>query len=65
MKIIVTDRDSIQRGIVVRSSYAVISICDPDSPPAHIPKVSAVRGILYLAFHDTEPTAKFQPPPKI
>ena len=57
MKIIVTDRESIERGIIVRSSYVVISIRDPEKPKAKVKKQSGLRDVLYLAFHDAEPAA--------
>jgi len=57
MKIIVTDRDSIQRGIVVKSTYVVISIADPRVPKAKITRVSALKDILFLHFSDSSPLA--------
>ena len=57
MEFLVRDRDSIEHGILVRSSYVVISIRDPDKRRAHIPKHSGLRDVLHLAFHDAEPSA--------
>jgi predicted protein tyrosine phosphatase len=65
MNIVVTDRDSIERGILVRSSYVVISIHDPDKTSARIPKQSGLRDILALAFHDAEPTEGMRLPENI
>lgn len=65
MKIIVTDRESIQRGIVVRSSYVVISISDPRTPKARIRKVSALKDVLYLSFSDASPVPRLKLPPEI
>ena len=56
MIFIVTDRDSIEHGILVPSAYVVISIYDPDKRRARIPKQSGLRDVLYLAFHDAEPS---------
>lgn len=60
MEIMVTDRDSIERGVTVKAgTYAVISIRDPDKPNVTIPRTSGLRAVLELAFHDTDPTAGF------
>lgn len=56
MNILVTDRDSIEAGILVRSSYVVISIHDPDKKKPLIRKQSGLRAVLSLAFHDAEPS---------
>lgn len=61
MKIIVADRPTIERGLVVRSSYIVISITDPHKPDAKIPKTSGCRAVLRLKFDDAEPTSGFSP----
>jgi predicted protein tyrosine phosphatase len=65
MKLIVKDRYSIERGILVRSAYVVISIHDPDKQRARIPKQSGLRGVLYLAFHDAEPSERLALPEDI
>jgi predicted protein tyrosine phosphatase len=65
MKIHVTDRESIERGIRVRSSYVVISIRDPEKPKAKVRKQSGLRAILYVAFHDAEPATGMTLPPGI
>jgi predicted protein tyrosine phosphatase len=65
MDLIVTDRESIQRGIIVRSNYVVISIRDPEKQPATVRKQSGLRDVLYLAFHDAEPTEGTPLPPDI
>lgn len=56
MNFIVKDRESIERGIIVPSSYVVISIRDPGKPEAHIRQTCGLRGVLRLAFHDSEPS---------
>lgn len=55
MKFIVRDRESVQQGILVRSSYILISIRDPERPKVRVPKQSGLRDVLYLAFHDVDP----------
>ena len=55
MEILVTDREGIERGLVVRSAYVVISIHDPTKPPARVRPQMGLRGVLTLAFHDAEP----------
>lgn len=62
MELIVTDRASIEAGIVVRGRYIVISIHDPDKPRPKIPNRLGLVDILYLAFHDAEPTTQFEIP---
>jgi predicted protein tyrosine phosphatase len=57
MKLIIKDRRSIEKGIVVRSSYALISIRDSDAKPIRLPNPSGPREILHLAFDDSEPVA--------
>lgn len=56
MQFLVFDRRSIERGIVVRTVYALISIRDPDKPAVRPRQSAALRGVLFLAFHDAEPT---------
>ena len=56
MKFHVTDRSGIQEGVLVKSSYVVISIHDTYSPPAKVKNQSGLRAILQLAFDDAEPT---------
>jgi predicted protein tyrosine phosphatase len=56
MEFIVTDRASIEHGILVRSAYVVISICDPGEREARVRKQSGLRDVLCLAFHDAEPS---------
>lgn len=65
MKLIVTDRASISMGLVVRGSFAVISIRDTDKRPAKVRRVSGLKDVLRLAFHDAEPTEGFRLPEQI
>ena len=55
MRFIVASRGEIERGIVVRTPYAVVSITDPDNPRARIPKSAGFRGVLHVQFHDAVP----------
>jgi hypothetical protein len=55
MEFKVASRREIERGIVVRTAYVVISITDPDQPRPEIRKPSGFRDVLYLQFHDAEP----------
>ena len=56
MNFVVTDRSGIEDGVLVRSSYIVISIHDTYSPPAKVKQQSGLRAVLQLAFDDAEPT---------
>jgi predicted protein tyrosine phosphatase len=55
MKFIVTDRQGIEAGVLVRSAYIVVSISDPGSRRPKAKKQSGLRDVLHLTFHDTEP----------
>lgn len=65
MNIIITDREGIQRGVPVRSSFVVISISDPGRPRPRVKRMSGLRDVLYLAFHDTEPSPRLRTPASI
>ena len=65
MKFIVTSRSEIERGIVVRTRYVVVSITDPDNPLARIPKSAGFRGVLRVQFHDSVPVDGEVLPPHI
>jgi predicted protein tyrosine phosphatase len=54
MKFIVVGRNEIERGIVVRTPYVVISIVDPQSRPARLRRSAGFRDELSLRFHDAE-----------
>jgi len=55
MKFIVASRNDIERGIVVRTPYVVVSITDPGTRRPRIPKPAGFRDAMYLQFHDAEP----------
>jgi len=65
LNFIVADRETIEAGLVVRSAYAVISIHDPDKPPAKVRKQAGLRDVLHVAFHDSEPSAQMVLPDHI
>jgi predicted protein tyrosine phosphatase len=65
MEFIVRDRQSVEQGILVRSSYILISIRDPDKRKVRAPKQSGLRDILHLAFHDAEPAGNMALPDNI
>jgi predicted protein tyrosine phosphatase len=54
MQFVVVGRDEIERGVLVREPYAVISISDPGTPKPQIRKPILLRGALFLKFHDAE-----------
>ena len=65
MQFIVEGRQAVERGIVVRCPYIVISIRDPGRRPARIRRTAGLRGTLCLAFHDAEPTTAMRLPDSI
>ncbi len=65
MELIVTDRASIEAGIVVHGLYVVISIHDPNKPHPKIRKTIGLVDVLYLAFHNAEPSPQFKLPAHI
>ena len=56
MKFIVTDRVTIQSGIMVRTPYIVVSIYTPTMPRPVIPRRLGLKAVLFTSFHDAEPT---------
>jgi predicted protein tyrosine phosphatase len=65
MNFIVCDRRSIEKGIVVKTPYIVISIYDPEKPKPRIPKRLGLNGVFYAAFHDSEPDDEMPLPPNV
>ncbi len=65
MKIQVCNREEIEHGIVVKSAYVVISICDPGRKRPMVKRQSGLRDVLFLTFHDAEPSGGFELPPEI
>ncbi len=65
MEIHVFDREEIERGILIRTSYVVISISDPRKKHAKVKPQSGLRDVLFLTFHDAEPSDNFVLPPHI
>jgi predicted protein tyrosine phosphatase len=54
VEFVVASRQEIERGVVVRTPYAVISISDPEKRRPRIRKPILFRGALFLKFHDAE-----------
>ncbi len=48
-------REEIERGLVIRGTWALISITDSDRPRATLRNPASPRGVLRLAFDDAEP----------
>jgi predicted protein tyrosine phosphatase len=61
----VTDRESVERGLRLRSAYALVSIRDPDRPKVKVGKSTMMKAVLALAFHDAEPSPGFLLPGNI
>jgi predicted protein tyrosine phosphatase len=57
MQFIVTDRESLERGIVVKVPYVVVSIRDSNRRQPRIRRGSGLRGVHAIAFDDVEPAA--------
>ncbi len=57
MELMVCDRNTIERGIVVQGTYVVISIHDTNRPRASVKRQDGLRDVLFLAFNDAEPSA--------
>lgn len=62
MQFHVYDRRSVERGIVVRDAYVLISIRDPDKPSVCYLRPPGLRDVLSLAFHDAEPSRGLKNP---
>jgi len=64
MKVIVCDRGTASSGDYFDglAAHVVISIHDPDRPPARIPKREDLREILAVAFDDAAPCPGFKLP---
>jgi len=50
----VHDRRSIERGIILRTPYILISIRDPEKRPVRYRRPAGLIDVLSLAFHDAE-----------
>lgn len=61
MLIKVLDRETVERGFVMREPYLLISIRDPGKARVRYRRTPMCVGVLELAFHDAEPTAGFKP----
>ena len=65
MQFLVHDRESIERGIVVKTAYVLISIRDPDRPEVRVRRSAGMLDALFLAFHDAEPVSGSKLPNQI
>ena len=65
MQFVVAGRRDIESGIPIRTAYVVISITDPGSRPARIPRSAGFRDVLRLQFHDAIPLRSFSLPPEV
>jgi len=65
MEFFVYGRREIEAGVVMRMPYVLISIFDPHSRKPRPRFDRLCREVLYLRFHDAEPSAVFQLPPDI
>ena len=65
MNIIVSDRQSVEHGLLMRTTYALISIRDTGAKRARIPKPTALQGVLHLMFDDAEPSDVMPLPPHV
>ena len=61
MRIIVTDRESVERGLAMQEPYILISIRDPEKMPVRLRHCLLCKGVLELAFHDAESVEGFVP----
>lgn len=65
MNLLVTDRESIEAGIAVRTRYVVISIYDSRSKKPKVRKQPGLVDVLFLKFDDAEPSALMELPANI
>ena len=65
MELMVCDRNTIERGIVVPGTYVVISIHDTDRPRAKVKSQPGLRDVLFLAFNDAEPDVSLELPAEV
>jgi predicted protein tyrosine phosphatase len=65
MEYMIVSRDEIEAGVVVKTPYVVISICDPGKRAARLKRPPHCLGVLQLRFHDAEPTSAMSLPPEI
>lgn len=54
MDFIITDREGIEKGVLAKSSYVVISIHDPNTKPPRVRQQPGFRAKLVLCFDDAE-----------
>lgn len=54
MEFLISNRKIIERGLMVRAPYILISIHDPGNSPVRLQRSDLRRGVLRLAFDDAE-----------
>ena len=64
MEVHVFSRAEIETGIGIKSAYVLVSIRDPGTRQAKVKRQSGLRDVLFLSFHDAEPSANFDLPPE-
>jgi predicted protein tyrosine phosphatase len=65
MQFAVADRLEIEQGAILRIPYVLISISDPDKLRPKPKKTHLCRAVMFLRFHDAEPSAGFELPANI
>lgn len=65
MEILVTDRESIEAGIAVRTRYVVISIHNSRSKKPKVRRQAGLKDVLFVKFDDAEPSTLMGLPPSI
>lgn len=65
MQFIVVDRRTLERGIVVKVPYVVVSIRDSQAREPRIRRGAGLRGVCSLAFDDAEPVGSVELPPDV
>jgi predicted protein tyrosine phosphatase len=65
IKILVRCREEVERGLVVREPYVLISVRDPGKRPVQVGRTPMCRAVLSLKVHDAEPTKNLKLPPGI
>lgn len=65
MEILVTDRESIEAGIAVRTRYVVISIHSSRSKKPKVRRQAGLKDVLFVRFDDAEPSTLMELPQSI
>jgi predicted protein tyrosine phosphatase len=65
VELIVTDRESIEAGIAVRTRYVVISIHNSRSKKPKVRRQAGLKDVLFVKFDDAESSTLMELPPRI